>query len=72
MALSGGHTMKITDDHEAKYRLWATNPKVYPLPKFAGVPRFGHKKFSSYEEFNVWKRRLLARIAENGGVRWTT
>jgi len=63
--------MKVSDDYKAKYRLWARNPKVCALPKAVGLPYFGHKKFTSYEEMNNWKREYLLRIAAAGGVKWT-
>ena len=64
--------MKYTDDYEAKLKIWAREQRVVPLPAFTGVPRFGAKKFSSYAEFNAWKRELLLQIAANGGLRWKT
>ena len=63
--------MKVTDDYEAKYGLWAREAKVYALPKAIGIPRFKSRKFSSYEEFNAWKRDIFDQIASTGGVRWT-
>ena len=63
--------MKITDNYAAKLEIWARESKVYPLPVAAGIPRFGSKKFKSYEEFNAWKKGLLAQIAAGGGVKWT-
>lgn len=63
--------MKFTDDYEAKLTIWARNPRVVPLPKLQGLPRFGVKRFSSYEALNEWKRDLLAELAARGGVKWT-
>ena len=63
--------MKVTDDYDAKLTLWARTPKVVPLPKVSGVPRFGVKRFSSYQELNAWKERLLLEAAEQGGLTWT-
>ena len=63
--------MKFTDDYHAKYRIWAAHPQVLRLPKATGLPRFGAKKFNSYEEFNAWKRSYLMEIARSGGVKWT-
>jgi hypothetical protein len=34
------------------------------------LPRFGHRRFDSYAEFNAWKRAYLIEIARQGGVRW--
>lgn len=63
--------MKTWDDYNSKYVIWARAPRVYPLPKFEGVPSFGARKFDSYEEFNRWKQELLLEIARGGGLRWT-
>jgi hypothetical protein len=63
--------MKTCDDYNAKYQIWAENPRVRPLPRFEGVPEFGVRRFSSYEELNRWKRELLEQIARSGGLRWT-
>jgi hypothetical protein len=62
--------MKSTDNYDAKLEIWAKESKVYPLPTVTGIPRFGWKKFKSYEEFNAWKKGLLAQIAASGGVKW--
>ncbi len=63
--------MKRTDDYEAKYDLWVQANKVVRLPSFSGVPKFGSRKFSSYAEFNKWKREMLEKIAAGGGLKWT-
>ena len=63
--------MKYTDDYEAKYKIWAANPVVHPLPKVTGLPRTGSKKFRTYEEYNAWKQEYLIQIARSGGVKWT-
>jgi hypothetical protein len=63
--------MKRADDYQAKYSLWAANPEVRALPSFTGVPRFGVRRFRSYEEMNAWKRELLREIARRGGLTWT-
>jgi hypothetical protein len=55
--------MKLTDNYAAKIKLWATNPQVVPMPPLPKLPKFGAKKFSSYAEFNAWKRELLKQIA---------
>ena len=63
--------MKVSDDYSAKIGLWAENPKVCAVPQIANLPRFGSKKFNSYEEMNVWKRLLIEQLAKEGGARWT-
>jgi hypothetical protein len=63
--------MKVTDDHDAKFRIWAAESKVWPLPHVSGMPRFKARKFRSYAEMNAWKAELLDRIARQGGVKWT-
>lgn len=62
--------MKYTDDYNAKYKIWAKEKKVHPLPMFDFPFKIESKKFSSYGEFNSWKRDLLLRIADAGGLRW--
>jgi len=61
---------KNTDNYLAKVAIWISEPKVYPLPEFSGLPRFGSRKFDSYEEFNSWKKEFLGAIASRGGVKW--
>jgi hypothetical protein len=63
--------MQSIDRHDAKIEMWARYPRVCRQPKMVGVPRFGHRKFSSWEDFNAWKRELLVQIATQGGVQWT-
>ena len=63
--------MKITDDRNAKFDLWAQTdliPKANFIP--LNIPAFRSRKFSSHEEFNEWKRSLRLRIAEQGGLKW--
>jgi len=62
--------IKKTDNYSAKVEIWIRDPKVYPLPKYSGLPKFGSRKFDSYKEFNAWKKILLDEIASCGGVRW--
>lgn len=62
--------MKITDNYSAKLDLWAHETKVRRMPTIANIPHFGHKRFSSYEEMNAWKKELLIKIAEQGGAVW--
>ena len=63
--------MKFTDDYNAKYVIWARESRVYALPRITGLPHFGSKKFSSYEDLNRWKRALLLDAAATGSIRWT-
>ena len=55
--------MKITDDYKAKYRLWATNPRVIAAPAPPKLPKFASRKFSSHAEMNEGKRALLLELA---------
>lgn len=55
--------MKITDDHKAKYRLWAAAPQIVPAPAPPRLPKFSSRKFSTHAEMNEWKRSLLREIA---------
>lgn len=63
--------MKATDDYAAKYDFWARAGKPCRLPTARGLPPFRSRKFSSYEEFNAWKRQRLEQIAQQGGIQWT-
>ena len=60
--------MKITDDYDAKYKMWAENPEVVPdmPPKY--LPKFPPQKFSSHAEMNAWKESLLREIAKAAPV----
>ena len=61
---------KISNNFKAKYTIWAQERKVTSLPKAKLPFKFPPQKFSSYKELNLWKRQLLVKIAENGGVKW--
>ena len=56
--------MKITDDYNAKQRLWAENPRVVPAPTAPRLPNFKSRRFSSHAEMNEWKRSLLLQLAQ--------
>jgi hypothetical protein len=56
--------MKISDDYNAKYRLWATNPTVMPAPAATKLPDFKSKRFSSHAELNAWKLSALRQLAQ--------
>jgi len=56
--------MKITDDYRAKYRLWASNPRVMPASAPTRIPGFKSKRFSSHAEMNAWKREVLLQLAQ--------
>lgn len=58
---------KLTDDYTAKIRLWAANPRIWPLPPGPPIPRFSPQKFNSYEEMNEWKKNLILQIAASCG-----
>jgi hypothetical protein len=62
--------MKYTDDYNAKFKIWAEEGKVHPLPEFEFPFKVESKKFNSYKEFNDWKADLIKRIAKAGGLRW--
>ena len=58
--------MKISDDYNAKVRLWALFPRVVaagPVPK---LPPFKKQSFRSHEEMNQWKQNLLRTLARGG------
>ena len=58
--------MKISDDYDAKIKLWAQNPKQQPLDPLPRMPKVRSQKFSSHAEMNAWKAELLARLAREG------
>lgn len=62
--------MKYTDDYNAKFKIWAEEKKIHPLPKFDFPFKIESRKFNNYEEFNIWKHDLLLRIADAGGLKW--
>lgn len=63
--------MVFYDDYNAKFKIWAENPKVVACPRPANLPEIEARRFDSYEEFNEWKAELLDRIASSGGLKWT-
>ncbi|HEX3798785.1 MAG TPA: hypothetical protein VH413_08795 [Verrucomicrobiae bacterium] len=56
--------MKITDDYNAKVRLWAANPQISPVLPGPELPAFPPQKFRSHAEMNAWKAALLRSVAE--------
>lgn len=60
----------IRDDYKAKIKLWVERPEVIPMPKPLNLPRFGHKRFNSYDELNAWKKAYREEIAQRGGLTW--
>lgn len=61
--------MKITDDYNAKYRLWAANPTVVAAPAATKLPDFKSKRFSSHAELNAWKLSVLRQLAQMSPVK---
>ena len=61
----------MKDNYNAKYEIWASSPKVVHMPKMILPFKFSAQKFNSYEDMNEWKNKLIIKIAENGGVRWS-
>ena len=57
-------SMKIADDYNAKYRLWAERLRVAPAGAPTKVPRFKSRRFSSHVEMNRWKRKVLRALAK--------
>jgi hypothetical protein len=55
--------MKITDDYNAKIKLWAPNLRVAAAPPAPRLPDFKSRRFSSHAEMNEWKRSLLLELA---------
>ncbi len=56
--------MKISDDYNAKYRLWAANPTVVPAPPATKLPGFKSRRFSTHAELNAWKLSMLQQLAQ--------
>ena len=42
--------MKVSDDYNAKYRLWAANPIVAPAGKAVRLPDFKSRRFASHAD----------------------
>ncbi len=63
--------MKITDDYLAKYRLWASNPRVVSFTRAPRLPKFKSRKFASHQEMNHWKETILQVLAREAAARWT-
>ena len=61
--------MKIIDDYNAKYRLWAAKPTVMAAPAAVKLPDFKSRRFSSHAELNEWKNSMLRRLAESSSVK---
>lgn len=59
----------MKDNYNAKYDIWANEPKVMSLPTMTLPFKFSAKKFSSYKEMNEWKPQLIVKIAEHGGLK---
>ncbi len=62
--------MSIKDNYNAKYEIWAKKSIVASFPQMILPFNFSAKKFKSYKEMNDWKKELIEKIAENGGVKW--
>lgn len=56
--------MKVTDDYNAKFRLWAANPSVVPALEPVKVPGFKSRRFATHAELNVWKTSVLRQLAQ--------
>jgi hypothetical protein len=61
--------MKITDDYNGKLDLWARESKVVRMPQITNLPRFGHRRFDSYEELRAWKQSLADELLKQGGAK---
>lgn len=54
----------MSDDYNAKYRIWAAEPRVIPAPAPVRIPDFKSRRFSSHAEMNVWKEAVLRQLAQ--------
>jgi hypothetical protein len=55
--------MKFSDDYDAKFKIWAQDPKPQLAVATAKLPKFSPQRFNSYEEFNRWKDDLIRQMA---------
>ncbi len=62
---------KLTDDPDAKFKIWARDTQVCAFPRIANIPPFGVRRFASHAEMNAWKLELLVELARQGGAQWT-
>lgn len=56
--------MKISDDYNAKLRIWAANPTVIPAPAAVRIPGFKSRRFASHAEMNQWKASVFRKLAQ--------
>ena len=56
--------MKVTDDYNAKYRLWAAKPTVAPAAAAVKLPGFKSRRFSTHAELNAWKASVMRQLAD--------
>lgn len=61
---------KFVDDHDAKLKFWAENPKVHPALKLRPIPGFTPRKFHSYEELAAWRKCVLDGFLARGESPW--
>ena len=61
--------MKVTDDYNAKYRLWAANPTVAPAAEPVKLPGFKSRRFATHAELNAWKSSVLRQLAGAAAVK---
>ncbi len=59
--------MKITDNYSAKFKIWAEERKVSPLPENPCHLPNGVRSisFRSYKELNDWKKSLIKDAASS-------
>lgn len=60
--------MKFADDYEAKFKIWAKDPKPQPEIPAPRMPKFSPQRFSSWEDFNRWKEALLLQAARENAA----
>ena len=63
--------MKLTDQPDAKLKLWAANPRAVRTPRIANLPPFGVRRFDSYAALNAWKDEYVRELIRRGGATWT-
>jgi len=61
---------KSADNYKSKIKFYIRNPQVAHIGVTPEFPRFGHVRFTSYDEMNAWKKELLRSLARRGGCSW--
>ena len=69
-AIPPGADMKKTDDYKAKFDFWTADPRHEHQPWEVRIPGLKVKRFSSYKDFNAWKKKQILKLAELPAEEW--